>query len=199
MFLKSRRGLLFGFKLLFLFWKIPWGPFPRVFVFVNGGGGAGLSTPPRAIPLPHDIIRFFSKSREQVFEVSAPLYEAGYTLREIESKTGFAKSSIREALTTGGSTLRVGTRKPTRKDKRAIRASLSVQRYGYTRLEGQLVKDPREYRNILQIMKMWQSGKSLTAIAKHLNEQKVRPRRGQRWHHKTVHQIIKHETHDKEK
>lgn len=95
--------------------------------------------------------------------------------------------------------MRVGSRKPTRKDKCSTRASSSVQRYGYTRLEGQLIKDPREYKIVLQILKMWQSGKSLTAIAKHLNEQKMRPRRGLRWHHHTVNQIVKHETQNKEK
>jgi len=46
---------------------------------------------------------------------------------------------------------------------------------------------------------MWQKGNSLTAIAKQLNEQKVRPRRGLRWHHFTVNQVIKHETQKKEK
>lgn len=165
----------------------------------NGGRGAQLSTPPLKFNVPHDIIKFFPKSQERIFEVSAPLYESGYTLREIESKTGFAKSSIRQALTASGLTLRVGNRKPTTKAKRAIQASSPVQRYGYARLEGQLVKDPKEYRNVLQILKLWQSGKSLTAIANHLNDRKAPPRRGLRWHHETVHQIVKHETQNKEK
>lgn len=169
--------------------------FPKEF----GGGGARLSTPHSTLPLPHDIIRFFPKSQERIFDVSAPLYEARYTLREIESKTGFAKSSIRQALTDGGLTLRVGNQKPPKKGKRATKASTPVQRYGYARLEGQLVKDPREYKNVLQILKLWQQGKSLTAIAKQLNVQKVRPRRGLRWHHETVNQVIKHETQKKEK
>lgn len=174
-------------------------PSQKLFIGRNGGGGARLSTPQSALPLPHDIIRFFPKSQERIFDVSAPLYEAGYTLREIESKTGFAKSSIRKALTDGGLTLRVGNRKPTTKVKRATQASPPVQRYGYARLEGQLVKDPQEYKNVLQILKLWQSGKSLTAIANHLNDRKIPPRRGKRWHHETVHQIIKHENQNKEK
>ncbi len=94
--------------------------------------------------------------------------------------------------------MRVGSRKPKGKAKRATKASSPVQRYGYARLEGQLVKDPQEYKNVIQILKLWHSGKSLTAIAKHLNDRKVSPRRGQRWHHETVHQIIKHETQNKE-
>ncbi|MGE0764242.1 MAG: recombinase family protein [Bdellovibrionales bacterium] len=81
---------------------------------------------------------------------------------------------------------------------KASRASHSIQRYGYTRLEGQIVKDPTEYKTVIQILKLWRSGKSLTAIAKHLNGNNVSPRRGKRWHHETVQQIIKHETKHKE-
>ena len=72
----------------------------------NGGGGTRLSTPLRQPPIPHDIIRFFQKTKERIFDICAPLYEAGCSLREIEEKTGLAKSSIREALNRRGLTLR---------------------------------------------------------------------------------------------
>lgn len=98
-----------------------------------------------------------------------------------------------------GLTLRIGNKKPARRNTKSIKASHPVQRYGYARLEGQLVKDPTEYKTVLQILNLWKLGKSLTAIAKYLNDQKVSPRRGKRWHHETVHQIIKHETNHKEK
>jgi len=112
-------------------------------------------------------------------------------LREIEEKTGFAKSSIRETLTSRGLTLRNASKKPAVKNKSSVKMRSPVLPYGYAWLEGKLVMDPREYKVVLKIMNLWQSGKSLTAIARHLNEQKVATRMGEKWFHSTIGAIMK--------
>ena len=63
--------------------------------------------------------------------------------------------------------------------------------YGYAYLEGQLVKNPAEYAVVNKIIKFWQSGKSLIAIAKLLNDQNVPTRLGKKWVHSVVGAIVK--------
>ena len=69
--------------------------------------------------------------------------------------------------------------------------------YGYAWLEGKLVVDPREFKTVLKIMDLWHSGKSLTDIAKYLNDHNIPTRMGGRWFHCTVGAIIKRETKNK--
>jgi hypothetical protein len=63
--------------------------------------------------------------------------------------------------------------------------------YGYAYLEGKLVKDPKEYKTLLQIQKLWKSGKSCSDIAAVLNNQKTPTRRGKRWGKSVIGRIIK--------
>lgn len=66
--------------------------------------------------------------------------------------------------------------------------------YGHAWLEGTLVVEPREYKIVLKVMSLWQSGKSLTAIADYLNDQGVPTRMGGKWFHCTVGAIIKRQS-----
>jgi hypothetical protein len=159
-----------------------------------GGGGPRLSTPSSLHPLPHDIIRFFPITKDRTFEVCAPLYEAGWSLREIEEKTGIAKTSIRATLTSQGLTMRHRTKKPADKETPVVRMRSSIQPFGYAWLEGKLVKDPAEYKTVLKILALWQVGKDFRAIAKLLNNQKIPTRFGGSWHHNTINQIVKRQS-----
>ena len=156
-----------------------------------GGGGATLDTPFAPPLLPHDIIRFFPKTKDRIFEVCFPLYESGFSLREIEEQTGFAKSSIRDTLASRGLTLRSNLKKPKVKTQPSAKLRSPILPYGYAWLEGKLVVEPREYKIILEIMKLWHSGQSLTSIATYLNGQSVPTRMGKEWFHSSVRAIIK--------
>jgi len=112
-------------------------------------------------------------------------------LREIEEKTGFAKSSIRETLTARGLPLRNATKRQASKRKSEVKMRSPVIPYGHAWLEGKLVVEPREYKVVLKIMQLWQSGKSQAAIADFLNSQKVPTRMGKKWFHSSVGAIIK--------
>ena len=63
--------------------------------------------------------------------------------------------------------------------------------YGYSYLEGRPVKEPKEYKVVLQIQNLWQSGKGCSAIARALNDQKILTRGGKRWAKGIVSRIIK--------
>jgi hypothetical protein len=63
--------------------------------------------------------------------------------------------------------------------------------FGFAYLEGKLVKDPKEYKTVLQIQKLWKSGKSCSAIATALNNKKTPTRMGKRWGKSVIARVLK--------
>jgi len=136
-------------------------------------------------------MRFFANTKDRIFDVCAPLYAQGLSLREIERQTGFVKSTIKKTLNARGLVLRnyYNHQKPKSEDPIAMRPGATP--YGYAYLEGKLVKDPKEYKTLLQIQKLWKSGKSCSDIAAVLNNQKTPTRRGKRWGKSVIARILK--------
>ncbi len=66
----------------------------------------------------------------------------------------------------------------------------------YCYLEGELVKEPREYKVVIEMERLWQAGRSLRAIARTLNERKIPTRQSKTWRHEVVKKII--ERHERE-
>jgi len=139
----------------------------------------------------HDIIRFFPKTKERIFEICAPLYEQGLSLREIERRTGFAKSSIKTTLNQGGLPLRNAAKSQLPFEPKLESMRSGITPYGFCYLEGKMVVDTREHAVVLQIMKWWHSGKNFAAITELLNRQKIRSRTGKTWTHSVVSAVVK--------
>jgi hypothetical protein len=159
----------------------------------NGGLGASSDAQARSTLYPHDTIQFSPKTKDRIFEVCKPLYRSGCSLREIEAKTGFAKTSIREALTSRGYTLRRAVKCPKKKASRSKQMRSPVLPYGYDWLDGKLVVDPKEYRVVQKILRLWREGKSARLIADSMNQQNIPTRMGKRWFHSSVNSVIKRE------
>jgi len=156
-------------------------------------GGLG---PPTGEPLKkprkyHDTISFFPNTKERIFEICAPLYVQGLSLREIERQTGFVKTTIKKTLNDGGLVLRNNRNRQKFNSKTPRVMKAGTIPYGYAYLEGKLVKDPKEYRTVLKIQKLWRSGKSCSAIATILNKQKTPTRMGGRWGKSVIARILK--------
>ena len=66
--------------------------------------------------------------------------------------------------------------------------------YGYDWLDGKLVVDPKEYRVVQKILRLWRNGKNARFIADVLNQQNIPTRMGKRWFHSSVNSVIKRET-----
>lgn len=62
--------------------------------------------------------------------------------------------------------------------------------YGYAWLSGEIVLNPLEYKNVLLILELSSMRRRPHQIAKYLNEQEIKPRRGKKWHARTVANII---------
>ena len=142
------------------------------------------------VPYPHDTIRFSAKTKEQIFEVCDPLYVAGCSLRDIEAKTGFRKTSIMHALKLNGRALRSPTGGPKQRGSASVGRRSSGRPYGYDWIDGVLVMDPKEYRVVQKILSLWRDGQSARAISRELNRQGVPAQRSKKWSHGLVISIV---------
>ncbi|MEZ4872695.1 MAG: recombinase family protein [Bdellovibrionales bacterium] len=152
------------------------------------GGGAQWTNEPNHH---HDFIELSPRTQSRIYEKCAPLYEKGLSIRDIEERTGIPKSTVREALTKSG----VSLRNPLNGNARHI-DRLHTKRgghtpYGYAYLDGQLLIDPKEQIIVRKILKLHQSGMSGNAIATELNCQKIPSRTGKTWRPCVVRRIIK--------
>lgn len=68
--------------------------------------------------------------------------------------------------------------------------------FGFCYLEGKLVVDPREYKVVLEMHRLWKRGQGLRAISRHLNDKGIPTRFGKSWKHEVVKHII--ERHEQE-
>lgn len=125
-----------------------------------------------------------------IFREIAPLYEKGLTLRQIAAQTGLPKTTIRDALAEGGIVLRPSGSLPAKRRPTDKPTQIGVPPYGFSWFRGRLVADPKEIENVHLILRLRKSGRSFTGIAEHLNQLRIRPRRGSRWDHSAIRKIV---------
>lgn len=145
---------------------------------INGAGETTLS------PLLYliDYIDISSFHREALFEKAAQIYQSGLSLSLVAETLQIPKSTPRDTLVQGGMPLRPTT---SGMDKRDIGAP----NFGHVRIDGKVVKDPKEQKLIRLMVSYWKSGMSFNAIAKKFNDQKVKPRTAKEWNG-TIRKII---------
>ena len=134
---------------------------------------------------------FFPTTKDRIFEICAPLYSQGMSLREIAKQIDMPRTTIKAALNAGGLPMRSATEANNNDSKSSRPMKPGAIPYGYAYLEGRPVKEPKEYRVVLQIQNLWNSGKGCSAIARTLNDQKLLTRGGKRWAKGIVSRIIK--------
>jgi len=155
-------------------------------LFYTGGGGPSTGEPLQS----HDFIDVLFKTNARIYNICTQLYDKGLSLREIEAQTGIAKSTIRGTLNKKGYTLRnYETGKNLPKDRTKIKKP-GLAPYGFAYLDGKMVLDPKEHLVVRKILNLWQSTKSVSAIATKLNDQKIPTRRQAKWRACVVKSII---------
>jgi transposase-like protein len=118
-------------------------------------------------------------SRAQIAEY----YQAGLSMREITKRIGVAKTTVLETLVQDGI-----TRRPKQPCK-SSEGSGTIS-FGYAYPEGKLVINPPEYKAGLEMYRLWRSGQSFRAIARHLNDRKLTTRAGKKWTHEIIKRIV---------
>jgi len=138
-----------------------------------------------------DIFPFYLKTKKNIFRKCAPLYKKGMSIREIARETGVPKTTVRETLVEKGMALRKFPIGNASADSVPSGRHPGRSPYGYAWLQGELVKDPKEYEVVLRIMKLWNSGCGIPAISNELNGAKVPTRFGGQWRRCVIAAIIK--------
>jgi hypothetical protein len=140
------------------------------------GWGDFITSEPR---YPHDFIELRFPGQRRISKKAIELYEKGHSIAETASMVGVPPTTLFDEL----------------KERRVPTRSVSSARktnppYGYTWLSGEMVLNPVEYKNVLLILELSKMRKRPHKIANDLNEQKIKPRRGQKWFARTVTDII---------
>jgi hypothetical protein len=73
----------------------------------------------------------------------------------------------------------------------AIRAHVGASPFGFETLGGQLIEHPRELRAVQRIIDLWNSGRVQKEIVVELNRLKILTRKGKKWDHSVVGDIIR--------
>jgi hypothetical protein len=138
----------------------------------------------------HDLIELFQKSSYRVFEICAPLYAKGHSLKEIAKLTGIPYTSIQSQFVQNGVTLRNNRSGSNLEALRQGIRSGAPPVYGFRVIAARLEKDPIEYPILLAIHQQWRSGQSATTIMHFLNNKKLKTRNQKAWKRTTVLNII---------
>ena len=157
----------------------------------SGGLGPTTDEPLKIRSKHQDTIMFFPTTKDRIFEICAPLYTKGMSLREIAKQIDPPRTSIKAALNAGGLPMSSATEAKNNDSKGSRPMKAGAVPYGYAYLEGRPVKEPKEYKVVLQIQILWQSGKGYSTIASALNDQKILTRCGKSWAKGIVSRIIK--------
>jgi hypothetical protein len=152
-----------------------------------------LATPRRSPAISakyHDFIEFPFIVKGNIFAETKPLYTKGFSLREIELRTGIPKTVVRRELIRGGVSLR-----PTRMELKAEgwrKAGKSNVKppFGFCYLEGRIVRNPKEYPVLHMIHQRWKAGLPANSIATWLNGKKVPSPMGKKWSWNSVVNVI---------
>lgn len=128
-------------------------------------------------------------SRDRIVE----LYQAGNSLREIEQRLCIPKTTTRVVLLEAGVEMRPKLNSQSASELSPVGMKSGAVPYGYAYLDGKLVIDPHEYKNVLEILHLQKSGLSFRAIARALNDRKITTRLGKKWTHEIIKRICERE------
>lgn len=139
----------------------------------------------------HDFIQLTFSNSAKLDENIAQLYLKGNSFRDIEKLLSISKTKIRDILIR----LKIPIRPVFPKNQKATQRLVGKKNvkppYGFAYFEGRVVKHPKEYPTLLQIIGLWKLGQPLNSIATKLNGKRVPSPMGKTWSFNSIDNIIK--------
>ncbi len=129
--------------------------------------------------------------KEVISQKAAELYEKGHSTRAISIELGIGKTTVKSHLDKSGVAIRSHSNDQLGKKLKPRARSIKTAPYGFCLVGGMLHKEPREQSILKLIIKWAEQGQSHCAIARRLNDQKLKPRHAKKWSQPTVGFIIK--------
>jgi hypothetical protein len=122
---------------------------------------------------PHDFIHLTFFNSPEADAKIADLYKKGNSFRDIGKLMDLSKTKVRDTLIR----LQIPIRAAFQEIQRATQVKVGKKNikppYGFVYFEGRVVKHPKEYAVLLQIINLWKKGRPLNSIATQLNEKRV--------------------------
>lgn len=128
-----------------------------------------------------DIIRFFPKQSQVVIEEIGPLYAKGLSISDISDQTGIKRGAIWRELKKHQKTLRSQDPVPFSRWRKGRGKTKARPPFGFSYLEGEVIRDPREYPQLKLILGLWNREISLSDLQRTLAEKKIKSRTGKAW------------------
>ncbi len=142
-------------------------------------------------PKSHDFIELTFSNSPELAENITQLYLKGNSFRDIEKLLSISKTKIRATLLRLKIPIRPALQESRRATQRIAGKKNVKPPYGFTYFEGRVVKHPKEYPTLLQIIGLWKMGQSLNSIATKLNGKRVPSPMGKTWSWNSIDNIIK--------
>ena len=115
-------------------------------------------------PKSHDFIQLTFFNSPVLDENIAQLYQKGNSFRDNEKLLSISKTKIRDILIRLKIPIRPVFPESNKATQRVVGKKNVKPPYGFAYFEGRVVKLPKEYRTLLQIINLWKSGRSLNSI-----------------------------------
>lgn len=117
-------------------------------------------------------------------------YKNGSSLRELAKLFDCSKSKITTALKKAKVKIRSSITQETNKRSLKSGKQNALPYYGFCYLEGQIIKDPKEFPSLSKIHLMHEQGMTIHQITQSLNKNKMPSRLGKVWSWAAVRNII---------
>lgn len=136
-----------------------------------------------------DIIEFFPKTVPRIIEIVAPLHNEGMSITDIEQQTGIKRTSIWKALKAQDQSLPSNQAILYARWRKGHKRTGARPPYGFCFLQGELVRDPKEYPTLLLIHSLWTRGSDIVSILSALGDRGLKSRTGKEWSYGVIKSI----------
>ncbi|MGZ3772710.1 MAG: helix-turn-helix domain-containing protein [Pseudobdellovibrionaceae bacterium] len=140
---------------------------------------------------PHDIIENCCRPQARIIEILAPLFKQNLSVTEIAEQTGIKRTTVWETLKHYEKELRVHCVIPYERWRKGHKRTGARPPYGFCFLQGEVVRDPKEYPTLLLIHNLWTRGSEIMSIVASLSDKKIKSRTGKEWSYGVIKAIGK--------
>lgn len=138
----------------------------------------------------HDIIRLSIPARQGIIEKVAEFAANGMSHSWIASELKVTEGWVKRALARQKKIFGSQTKDLSADKKAANRAWHGASPFGFEIIDCRLVENAREIKAIQKIVELWNSGRSMNAVARELNRLKILTRSRRNWEHSVVRSVI---------
>ncbi|WP_256373390.1 helix-turn-helix domain-containing protein [Bdellovibrio sp. ZAP7] len=117
------------------------------------------------------------------------MYCQGMSITDISARTGIKRHTVWKTLKQLKKESSSEVSVPYDRWRKGKKRTGARPPFGFCILEGELVRDPKEYPTLLLIFSLWTKGTSVTSIVNLLGEKGLRSRTGKQWSYRVVQSI----------